>query len=110
MQPGLFTSWAGDTSGFIVNASFQLQSNSTTVSSNFYLSTQNNLAKSVQWEFWLRISFNPSSANYVDAYLIASDSDLSLNSTKGYFVRIGNTDDEISLYRKRLQWCNFKNY
>ena len=31
---------------------------------------------------------------------MASDSNLTLNSTGGYFVRIGNTDDEISLYRK----------
>src|SRR5690606_27998016 len=42
----------------------------------------------------------PSSANYIDVYLTASASDISLNSTTGYFVRIGNTDDEISLYRK----------
>ena len=92
--------WIGDTSRFIVNSSFQLQSNSTIANSSFYLSTANALATSAQWEFWVRIAFNPSSANYVDAFLTASASDLSLNSTNGYFVRIGNTDDEISLYRK----------
>ena len=92
--------WAGDTSRLIVNSSFQLQSNSAITNSSFYLSTSNALATSAQWEFWVRIAFNPSSANYVDAYLTASASDLSLNSTAGYFVRIGNSDDEISLYRK----------
>ena len=35
-----------------------------------------------------------------NVYLIASESNLTLNSISGYFVRIGNTDDEISLYRK----------
>jgi hypothetical protein len=92
--------WLGSTSDFIVNSSFQLQSNNTVANSSYYLSTASSIATAAQWEFYLRISFNPSSANYVDAYLTASASDLSLNSTSGYFVRIGNTDDEISLYRK----------
>ena len=33
-------------------------------------------------------------------YLTASQSDLTANGLTGYFVRIGNTDDEICLYRK----------
>ncbi len=92
--------WIGDTSRFIVNSSFQLQSNNTVANSSFYLSTANALATNTQWEFWIRIAFNPSSANYVDAYLTASASNLSLNSTSGYFVRIGNTEKQISLFRK----------
>lgn len=92
--------WLGNTSDYMVNSSFQLQSNNTVANSSYYLSTASSIATAAQWEFYLRISFNPSSANYVDAYLTASASDLSLNSTSGYFVRIGNTDDEISLYRK----------
>ena len=92
--------WIGSTSDFIVNPALQLQSNNTVANSTFYLSTINELATSAQWEFWVRLAFNPSSANYVDAFLTASASDLRLNSTTGYFVRIGNTDDEISLYRK----------
>lgn len=92
--------WTGSTSDFIVNDSHQLQSNNTIANSTFYLSTKNELAANVEWEFQVQIAFNPSSANYIDAYLTASASDLSLNSTYGYFVRIGNTDDEVSLYRK----------
>ncbi len=92
--------WVGGISDFIVNPSLQLQSNNTTANSNYFLSTPNTLATDVQWEMYIQITFNPSSANYIDAYLTASASDLSLNNTTGYFVRIGNTDDEISLYRK----------
>jgi hypothetical protein len=92
--------WTGNTSAFIVNNALQLQSNHTISNSSFYLSTASTLAASTQWEFWAQITFNPSSANYIDVYLTASASDLNLNSTAGYFVRIGNTDDEISLYRK----------
>ena len=92
--------WSGGTSDFIVNASLQLQSNNTAANSNYFLSTPNSLATTAQWEMYIQLNFNPSSANYIDVYLTASANDLTLNTTTGYFVRIGNTDDEISLYRK----------
>lgn len=92
--------WGGNTADFIVNPAFQLQSNNTVASSNFYLSTANTLATTAQWEFWCQITFNPSSTNYIDFYLTASNSDITLSATTGYFVRVGNTADEISLYRK----------
>jgi hypothetical protein len=100
---GDFTSnpaWNGATSDFIVNNSLQLQSSNTTENSSFWLATPNSIATSAQWEMFVQIDFNPSSLNYIDVYLIASDSYLTHNSTTGYFVRIGNTDDEISFYRK----------
>jgi hypothetical protein len=92
--------WVGGTADFIVNASLQLQSNNTILNSTYYLSTASTQALTAQWEFFAQLSFNPSSANYVDVFLTASASDLTLASTTGYFVRLGNTDDEISLYRK----------
>lgn len=92
--------WTGDTFDFIINNSHELQSNNTTENSSFYLSTKSELVISVQWEFSVKINFNPSSANYIDAYLMALSPDLRDISNSGYFVRIGNTDDEISLYRK----------
>jgi hypothetical protein len=92
--------WTGDTTGFMVNAAFQLQSNNITEGSSFYLCTRNEIATNAEWEFWVRLAFNPSSANYTDVYLTASAENLKSVSTTGYFVRIGNTEDEISLYRK----------
>ena len=92
--------WTGNSADWIVNPSLQLQSNNTVASSTFYLSTANVLATTAQWEFYCQISFNPSSANFIDVYLTASASDITLTTTTGYFIRIGNTDDEISLYRK----------
>jgi hypothetical protein len=100
---GNFTSnptWVGNTSDFIVNAAMQLQSNNTVANSFYYLSTSNTLATSAQWDFYVQLAFNTSSANFVDVYLTASGSDITQPATTGYFVRIGNTDDEISLYRK----------
>jgi hypothetical protein len=92
--------WIGNTTDFIVNDQSRLQSNNTIANSTFYLSTANALAIETEWTFWVQLAFNPSSANYVDVFLTASASDLSLNSTYGYFVRLGGTDDEICLYRK----------
>lgn len=93
-------SWSSNSGDWIINGALQLQSNNTVASSGFYISTINTLATSVQWEFYTKIGFNPSSANYIDVYLTSSASDISASGTSGYFVRIGNTDDEISLYRK----------
>ncbi len=92
--------WVGGLADFNVNPSFQLQSNNTVVNSTYYLSTASTIATTVQWEFYDQITFNPSSTNYIDVFLTASASDLTANATNGYFVRIGNTADEIALYRK----------
>lgn len=92
--------WIGSTVDWTVNAALQLQSNNSVINSSYYLSTPNALATQTEWQLTVNLGFNTSSANYVDVFLIASQSDLTSASVKGYFVRIGNTDDEISLYRK----------
>ena len=92
--------WVGGTSDWIVNPFFQLQSNNLVANSTYYLSTVNTKATAAQWEFFCQITFNPSSANYIDVFLTASASDVTQASTTGYFVRIGGTDDEVSLFRK----------
>lgn len=100
--------WSGNTGDFIINSSLQLQSNNTIANSTFYLSTSNDKAMATEWEFFIQINFNPSSANYIDVYLTSSSDDLSAAATTGYFVRIGNTDDEISLYRKDTNGSSVK--
>ncbi|MFL5739706.1 MAG: lamin tail domain-containing protein [Flavisolibacter sp.] len=93
-------SWTGSIHDFTITASGLLQSTNTATNSIFYLSTANHLSLMTQWDFLVRLNFNPSSVNYVDVFLTASDSDLTLTGTTGYFVRIGNTLDEVSLFRK----------
>ena len=92
--------WVGNTSDFVVNASFQLQSNNSVANSSYYLSTASTKATEAVWEFYTNLTFNTSSTNYVDVYVTASDADLSANSTSGYVIRIGGTADEVSLYKK----------
>lgn len=92
--------WSGNTSDWLINPSLQLQSNNTTANSTFYITTASTLATQAQWEMYVNLAFNPSGLNYVDIFLTASQSDLANAAVTGYFVRVGNTDDEVSLYRK----------
>lgn len=110
-EDGDFTSnpvWTGNAADWMVNADKQLQSNNTTPNSSFVLSTINTRATSAQWDFWVRFNFNPSGANYTDFYLTASQSNITLANTTGYFVRLGDTPDEISLYRKDANGSSVK--
>ncbi|MDD4149337.1 MAG: lamin tail domain-containing protein [Bacteroidales bacterium] len=102
---GDFTSnpeWVGNTSEFIVNASNELQLNGNSDDGGTsYLSTTSESFYNASWEFLVKLSFNPSSTNYCDVFLAANSTNLT-STTQGYFVKIGNTNDEISLYRKDI--------
>lgn len=89
--PDLVSNWA------VVNG--QLRSNSASTNSAFFITTPSSKALNAQWEFWVNLQFNTSSANYVDVYLTSDQSNLSSATINGYFVRIGGTPDEISLYK-----------
>jgi len=95
--------WIGDDSVFTVvdvAGNLRLRSNKLLPSTSFYLSTASTSLLDTQWEFFTQLQFNTSSANFVDYYLIADQSDLFSATMSGYFVRIGGTTDEISLYRR----------
>lgn len=92
-------SWTvSSTTDFTVNAG-QLKSSNTTSNASFYISTTNTLTSNCTWEFWMNLQFATSGSNYVDAYLISDNSNLLASTINGYFVRIGNTTDDISLYK-----------
>jgi hypothetical protein len=102
---GEFTSnpaWSGNTSKFVVSAGKELQLyENPQVEGTSYLSTPSEAIYDASWEFLVKMQFNPSSTNYCDVYLVSNNSDLSA-ATNGYFVRLGNTADEVSLYRKSV--------
>jgi len=78
----------------------QLKSANTATNSLFFISTTNTLVSNCEWEFDVNLQFNPSSANYVDVYLASDSVNLKATSINGYFVRIGSTQDNISLYKR----------
>lgn len=92
--------WIGSQSSWIVNNQFQLQSEDSILNNVFYLTTENTKALNTSWTFTCQLNFNPSGLNYADIYLISLDSNLMAGGNTGYFVRVGNTNDEVALYRK----------
>ncbi|QHS61481.1 lamin tail domain-containing protein [Chitinophaga agri] len=92
-------SWNGTDTAWSVEQG-KLRSHLQQASTGFYLSTPSSLARNAIWEWWLQLDFNTSSLNYTDVFLIADSANLLAPALKGYFVRIGNTKDDICLYRK----------
>ena len=92
--------WAGDAPSFQVTAQ-QLQSNGPAVTgTGLQLSTPCQASTGTVWEFWANLKLATSSGNLADVWLMASQTDLKNSSNSGYFVRLGGTDDEVSLFRK----------
>ena len=91
--------WQGDTSHFRINQQLQLQLQAPVGSSRSILATTSRAMHLASWEWWMQLDFNPSSANYADVYLCSNRPALD-SALEGYFVRIGNTTDEVSLYRQ----------
>lgn len=99
---GDFTSnpqWNGDTGRFVVNSSNELRLLAPSQTDTSVLYTKSSSINNAAWEFKLKLDFNPSSANYACVYLVADQADLKGN-INGYFVKVGNTADEVSLYRQ----------
>ncbi len=91
--------WQGDTAAFAVTTGM-LQLNAPSAAASKYLSTASNIIEDATWEFYVRLDFNPSSSNYTKVYLVADQADL-LGGLNGYFVKLGGTPDEVSLYRQQ---------
>ncbi|MBO9701595.1 MAG: lamin tail domain-containing protein [Sporocytophaga sp.] len=94
--------WSGDTALFFINADLQLQSSGKPQNEEIYLSTANNLTTNVEWQFLIKMPFNPSSSNFTKIYLTSSSPDL-IKPLHGYFLKIGGSSgnsDAIDLYRQ----------
>lgn len=94
--------WIGDDSLFIVNANFELQSNGPQATSTLSLATPNSLVDSVEWNFLVKLDFNPSSTNYVRVYLMSDQQNLEGN-LNGYFLQLGESGsapDSIDIFKQ----------
>lgn len=91
--------WDGDTARFDVNGSNELWLNAPAVADTAVLYTSSASISNATWEFLVKLSFNPSSSNYTNVYLVADNPNLK-GPVNGYFVKVGNTADEVSLYRQ----------
>jgi hypothetical protein len=95
--------WVGSDTKFEVNNSFQLHSKSTS-SDSIFLTLENKLdfQNSVEWHFWMKHSFSPSSNNYSRFYLITNALDFKSNPD-GYYLQFGETgtNDAIRLFKRK---------
>ncbi|MBC7413151.1 MAG: lamin tail domain-containing protein [Bacteroidia bacterium] len=99
---GDFTSnptWTGDVADYTVVTN-KLRSNNSVINSTFYLSTPSTAIINTQWELGVNLQFNTSGPNLVDIYLTSNQANLKATNLNAYFVRIGETTDEISLWKK----------
>jgi len=88
--------WVGNTANFVINPQFQLQSNATATSTS-WLFTPSEAIENAVWECSFKINYTTSSSNYAAMYIISDVNDL--NATcNGYYVQVGGTNDEVSLY------------
>ncbi|MDF1671969.1 MAG: lamin tail domain-containing protein, partial [Vicingaceae bacterium] len=88
--------WSGDNALF--TAATGVLNSQNTGANNYYLSTPSTMSLNAQWDFYFNMMFGTSGVNYVDVYLTSDVSDVT-NPNNGYFVRIGGTPDEVSLYK-----------
>jgi hypothetical protein len=89
--------WTGTTDHFIVNADLQLQSAAKTASHS-WLFTASQAIENAVWECHFKITYPTSASNFACMYLIADVPDPDV--LNGYYVMVGGTADEISLFRQ----------
>ncbi|UOQ78609.1 lamin tail domain-containing protein [Hymenobacter sp. 5516J-16] len=93
--------WTGDAAAFQINSAQQLQTNGPAVTgTEIQLVTPCTATTGTTWEFWANLKLATSGGNYADVWLMADQADLKASGTKGYFVRLGGTADEVSLFRQ----------
>jgi PKD repeat protein len=98
---GNFTSnptWSGDNSSYeVLNGELHL--NAPAASDRAYLSTTSTSIDNSEWEMLFRMDANPSNNNHARFYVVSDQSNVE-GSLNGYFIKIGGSEDEISLYKQ----------
>lgn len=90
--------WEGDTSKFDVNPANELWLNGPPVTDVAFLGTSVSTINNAEWQFYVRMDFNPSSANFCRYYLVSDQKNFNSPELNGYYVELGRINDEISLY------------
>jgi len=90
--------WNGQTANFEIDGLNQLHLLAPAIDDTSYLSVATTNIVTT-WDFFVRMDFNPSSSNLTRVYLVSDNANLK-GSLNGYFISVGNTTDEVSLYRQ----------
>ena len=90
--------WSGEADKFEVVGEV-LHLNDANATGSAYLSTASEAVADAVWEGTVTITENPSASNLTQLYLMSNRADLS-DDLQGYFVQVGGSTDEVSLYRQ----------
>lgn len=90
--------WTGNDTKFKIDNS-ELRLQAPAVADNAYLATSSLSINEAIWEFKVRMAFSTSGSNFTRVYLTSNQPALD-GALNGYFVLIGDTPDEVSLYRQ----------
>lgn len=90
--------WYGDHNAFRVTEDKMLQLDADSMGTSF-LSTLSHTFQQASWEIRLIMEFNPSANNFCQIFLASDRSDLTAD-LNGYFLKVGDSEDDISLYRQ----------
>lgn len=91
--------WSGDSSDFMVNSTGWLRLDADPITNESYLSTRSRAIDTATWTFRVCMDFNPSSSNQAKVFLCSDSPDLEAE-LNGYFILLGGSRDEISLFRQ----------
>lgn len=91
--------WSGESANFEINTSQQLHLNAPAQADTSYLFVDSDVINSASWQIDVHLDFATSSSNLARVYLVSNQSDLK-SALNGYFIQIGGTYDEVSLYRQ----------
>ena len=91
-------SWQGHVDSFEVQGQ-SLHLNAPANTSESFLSTASSGSVNGSWEFVVQMDFNPSSSNLAKVYLMSDTNDFQLPLI-AYYVLLGNSSDEVSLYKQ----------
>ena len=91
--------WLGSDSLFIINDEKQLQLNAES-GGDAWLSIVYERHNEMEWRFWIKEKFSPSSKNFCDVYLCGDSQNLKTNN-QSYILRFGESgsDDVVELLR-----------
>lgn len=91
--------WVGSDSLYIINDEKQLQLNAESAG-NAWISVAYEKHEEIEWRFWIKEKFSPSSKNFCDVYLYGDAGNTTTNNFS-YILRFGESgsDDVIELLR-----------
>ncbi len=87
--------WSGTDAYWQITVDQRLRANGPAATAILYLSTPNALLDDVEWRFWVRVAFAPSTQNYARVYLVADRADLSDPNLVGYYLKLGGISGSL---------------